>query len=543
MDINKIRIKYTAAFCSIAIFFVVLLTMNYLLVAKTQTGLSLLGQTFNPAISAVLNADRDLYQAKEAELKALLKYGNANSAKYYQDYQENVQQAYDRMHSYKNFMAQYPQAQQKIAQFEGAFLQWKTESQKVFDALNNQDLALATSQSIGASSSSFKQLRSFYNEAGETADEISATTSLQITASVDKGLIWVTVISALVVLMTFLAGIIAPKTMADALEDLSHKIRGLNNGDGDLTKRINSKRKDEIGDLAHEFDQLIEGLASLIQSIVGQSNQVVQGIGEVTLGAQQIQKTSCGQLKSVETIVFAVNELSDAIAGVAQNAQQTSDELSQVNQLTSEGSEITRTAVTEIAGLSQTVNQAASVISKLSENSKDISSVLDVIRGIAEQTNLLALNAAIEAARAGEQGRGFAVVADEVRSLASKTQQSTQSIQTMIETLQQGVEEAVSSIAKGNEATQTSVELSKQTLNALDKISAASHRLATTASQTAEATDEQSKVAADISQNLSLLCDQTNENLQVAELNSKHAQSTSQLANTLTSSVARFKLS
>jgi methyl-accepting chemotaxis protein len=530
-------------FCSLAVILIILVAMNFSLVSMTEKSLVRFGSNFNPAISAVINADRDLYQAKVAELKMLTSVANsAQAAKNYESYKENAKQAYDRIQKYKGLMSDYPDVLEKLNEFERSFNTWKRESDQVFILVNANELEKAKVQSAGISNSTFESLRDFYNIAGESADEKSSADSKNTISSVNYRQNVLLTGSVIVVLLTLFIGVAAPKAMSDALLALSSKLKDLNSGDGDLTQRINSTRKDEIKQVADDFDELIAGLAVLIKSITEQSSKVIDGVDKLDVGAQNINQTSNQQLESVEMIVTAVNEMSYAIAEVSQNAQLTSTEINEVNHLANEGSEITNNAVNEIKGLSLTVGEAAQVISKLSVNSQDIASVLDVIRGIAEQTNLLALNAAIEAARAGEQGRGFAVVADEVRNLASKTQQSTENIQAMIEALQKGVEDAVESINKGNSATQTSVELSQQTLEALDKITLASTRVSDVAAQTATATEEQSQVASDVSKNLTIMSDHINRNHEVSEKNSQLAGETMGLATTLSDSVTRFKL-
>jgi len=543
MNFSSIRVRYTLTFCSIAAFFIILVTMNFLLVSKTEKVMVLLGQNFNTAISAVINADRDLYQARVAELQILTTApGSPEAKEHFQSYQENAGQATDRMAKYKQLLAMYPDILAKLGRFDATYRQWQQASAKVFTLVNRGEIEAAKNQSAGSSKQAFDQLREFYNIAGELADEKSLNLSEETISSVDNQQNALMVVSAIVIILTLIAGITAPKAMADALEHLSFELKGLNQGDGDLTKRINSKRKDEIGLVAGDFDELINGLAELIKSIVAQSSRVIQGVDQLDNGAGKIQETSLHQLESVEMIVTAVNQMSYAIKEVAENAQKTANEIQQVNELTSEGKQITQTTVEEITALSETVANATQVILKLSENSTDIASVLGVIRGIAEQTNLLALNAAIEAARAGEQGRGFAVVADEVRELASKTQQSTEDIQKMIEALQNGVEEAVQSINTGNAATQSTVELSQKTLTALDAISSAAVRVADVAAQTASATEQQSQVAEDVSKNLTILSDHTRNNHECAQENGTMASSTMEHATTLSDSVTRFKL-
>jgi len=269
MDINKIRVKYTLALCSIAFFFIILVSMNYLLVAKTEQGLAYFGSNFNPAISAVINADRDLYQAKVAELNVLQSSpSNQKIAAFYAEYEENAKQAYDRMLLYKKLMAMYPENIRQLNRFDSAFKAWKQESDKVFALVRSNDLAGAKLQSDGASDAAFNELREFYNIAGEIADKTSSEVSEQTISSVVRSQVILTVISTVIVALTLFTGIAAPKAMADALENLSSKLKELNSGDGDLTKRIHTNRKDEIGQVANDFDELINGIAELIRSIV-----------------------------------------------------------------------------------------------------------------------------------------------------------------------------------------------------------------------------------------------------------------------------------
>lgn len=503
--------------------------------------MSLFSSRFNPAISSVLNADRDLYQARVAELQVLVDTNEFDSS--FQDFNENADQAYTRMKTYMSLLDDQPELLGKLNGFDGAFSRWKQSSNSVFDAARAGDLTLARKLSQSRSLAAFVDLRNFFDVAGESLEEVSKQTSSAIITSVDARFTTLAIVSGVVILLTFAAGIVAPKAMSKSLKDLSRELGALNSGDGDLTRRIRSGRKDEIGDVANDLDELMDGLTALIGSIVSESASVISGVAELTDGSEKVQGTSRQQSEKVEVIVTAVTEMSYAVKEVAKNAQLTADSIAEVNTLTEEGRVITNNSVQQIEHLSKTIGNASEVISRLSENSASIASVLDVIRGIAEQTNLLALNAAIEAARAGEQGRGFAVVADEVRSLASKTQESTESINGMIEALQSGVEHAVASIAAGSEASQSTVALSQKTLEALEKINQASSKVADVAVQTATATEEQSQVADEISNNLNVLAQHTQENYEVAENNGALAEKTMVSVKVLSDSVTRFKLS
>ncbi|MCF6442148.1 methyl-accepting chemotaxis protein [Pseudoalteromonas luteoviolacea] len=542
--LRSIRVKYSALFIAISVFFIAVVSINFFLISKTEKSLNEVGNKFNPAISAVINADRDLYQAHSAEQHVL--YSDNLSQNYdiiYRDYKENAKQALERMNKYRELMRDYPSALSPLSGFDRQYQTWLAESQKVFDLMNQGNKTAAIRQSEGAATRSFDALRDYFNAAGEKADTISERVSTQSIAEVQSTLTVILVFSALVIALIVAIGLVAPKRMTIALNDLVAQLREMSQGDGDLTKRINSTRQDEIGDVANEFDKFISGLSELIRTIVDESMTVAQGVESLEKGAKHIHDTCSDQLQSIEVIVTAVNEMSYAIREVAENASSTAEDLAGVNRLTEEGANITNNTVTEINQLSEIIEHAAGTISTVSEDSTNITSVLDVIRGIAEQTNLLALNAAIEAARAGEQGKGFAVVADEVRTLASKTQQSTENIQQMIANLQSGVEQAVTSIEQGNETTHSTVTCSNQTLASLGKIASASQRVSDMAIQTATATEEQSKVTDDISSNLTQMSEGTRLNFDTAVENGEIADQTLLSAQRLREAVGGFKLS
>jgi len=530
-------------FLSAAVFITALILMYVSLISSMEGGLITLGEKFNPAISAVINADRDLYQARAAELE-VISHGEdpTQFETLHKTYRENAQQAIDRMRIFQKLMSKHPSIVQNTQGIEAQYLSWKEASSSVFSLVKAKKLTQAKQVLNGQSLNEFKKLRKYYDTASESADSHSLAMSASILASVTVQETVLLIVSFFVVIGTLAIGFIAPKTMSDALVDLTEKLEDISQGDGDLTKRISSKRSDEIGDIANSLDQFVNDLSVLIGNIANESSQLVSSIDKISDGTQQVNNVSAQQLNEMERIANAVLQMSDAINEVATNAQFTSNEIKQVNELTVKGSEITQATVTTIEGVSKAVGEASQVISQLSENSKDIASVIDVIRGIAEQTNLLALNAAIEAARAGEQGRGFAVVADEVRTLASRTQQSTQDIQKMIENIQQGVTQAVISIEQGHNATHEGVALAKQTLTGLNDISLGTIRVLEIATKTATASEQQSSVANEIKDGLDSLTQSSRANVSTSDHNGALAMETKQFANALSESVSHFKL-
>lgn len=266
---QSIRSRYTFILCGIAVFFVVSIAMSFSLISKVQEGMSLFSSRFNPAISSVLNADRDLYQARVAELQVLVDTNEFDSS--FQDFNENADQAYTRMKTYMSLLDDQPELLDKLNGFDEAFSRWKQSSNNVFDAARTGDLTLARNLSQSRSLAAFVDLRNFFDVAGESLEEVSKQTSSAIITSVDARFTTLAIVSGVVILLTFAAGIVAPKAMSKSLKDLSRELGALNSGDGDLTRRIRSGRKDEIGDVANDLDELMDGLTALIGSIVSES--------------------------------------------------------------------------------------------------------------------------------------------------------------------------------------------------------------------------------------------------------------------------------
>ncbi|WP_442098218.1 methyl-accepting chemotaxis protein [Pseudomonas sp. KB_15] len=244
----------------------------------------------------------------------------------------------------------------------------------------------------------------------------------------------------------------------------------------------------------------------------------------------------------MELVAAAIHEVSYAVQEVAKNAEHAANEVRQADEQARQGQHNIDSSLRQINQLSETIGQAVAVIQSLAQESTQIGSVLEVIRAIAEQTNLLALNAAIEAARAGEQGRGFAVVADEVRLLAQRTQQSTAQIQGMIERLQGNSEAAVNVINASSEAAQQTVEQARQTGESLHQIISALRNLTDLNASIASATLEQSHVVEDINQNVTRAASLAYENAQAADRSNEASQHLGEMAGQLNRLLGQFRV-
>lgn len=303
------------------------------------------------------------------------------------------------------------------------------------------------------------------------------------------------IITIIVVSWIISRGVKPLKHIAESLQDVA-------TGEGDLTARLAVESQDEIGDAARAFNQFMDKIHSMIKEVSRAETGIAQAV--VSLNQQNAQANQQMSEHSLETdkVVTAVTEMSATAREVAQNTNSTAHAIESANEQISAAQHEVNDAVKGIDALVKEVNTTSDAIAELSAQASQITKILSVIGDIAEQTNLLALNAAIEAARAGEQGRGFAVVADEVRSLAGRTQVSTQEIGDMLGTLNHGVEKAVKSMQVSQERGEQTAKDSQAIRSSLSGIAQVVSTIQEMGIQTASAAEEQSLVAEDINQNL-----------------------------------------
>ncbi len=314
-------------------------------------------------------------------------------------------------------------------------------------------------------------------------------------------------IAALGLLVIWLVsrGIAKPlRQMVSMLDDIAQ-------GEGDLTRRLEVNRSDELGDIAKGFNTFLGKLQNMITQVVS-SVQKVSDSSEHT--ADIAIRTNTGvqkQLAEIELVATAVHEMTATAQDVARNATHAAEAANHADRSANQGKQTVQHTADAIAALAQEIGRAVTVVQTLAKDSENINAILVAIRGIAEQTNLLALNAAIEAARAGEQGRGFAVVADEVRNLAQKTQKATEEIQAMIQQLQQGTRDVVKVMEDSQSKTAVSVQQASQAAEALESITQAVSVINDMNTQIASAAEEQSAVAEDINRNVTNIGQVANE--------------------------------
>lgn len=326
------------------------------------------------------------------------------------------------------------------------------------------------------------------------------------------------------------------------LEDINTNLREMSFGNGDLTQRLQVYGNDELGQVAASFNQFVEKIHSIVSRVTEYALKVGSAAGDISERNDQVHRLLSQQNSETDMVAVSMQQMSSAAIDIAKNAETLASTTKAANELNLAAKNEVYNSIDNVRHLAEEISTSAATIHSLEKNVKEIDSVLEEIRGIADQTNLLALNAAIEAARAGEQGRGFAVVADEVRTLASRTQESTAEIQTTIERLQDSTEKAVSMMTQSASNSEDTVVKVDSTGDALSSMTESIAQINQMIAQIATASEQQHQVSNNINVRVSNIAESLNKTEEAANLSSADSQELLSFAKALQAEAQQFRL-
>lgn len=485
-----------------------LLTVNSSVNVYTSWEKSNLTDTLNkqiiPNLFVIEDAYRDLYQATSAVQGLVLSENQADIERHLFEYKENAYKAIPRM-------------QKSAALTDSALMDsdYKSEVQHLVELGKLWLAAYETMVNIPQA-----QWANCYTEKSTEFDQHFAAVRVQlnivkaalesrqtelqheIAAASHRAELVLQVGTAIVILVAILMAFLLLNTIVSPVKNIKEAMEQIASGEGDLRQRIDVNSKDEIGQLAASFNVFVSKIQTTVAQVIESSHTLRKDMNTLKSLTSTIESSTTHQQRDSEAVAAAVNEMQVTSRSVSDNARDAANASQTANVELSNSNAILNATVDSIRSLASEVESANMVINMLDKDVSNIALVVDVIQGIAEQTNLLALNAAIEAARAGEQGRGFAVVADEVRSLASRTQQSTGEIQSMIEKLQIGAANAVDVMLSSQKSSENTISAAGDASRSLSEILKAIALMNEMNSHIATAASQQSTVSDEINSNV-----------------------------------------
>ncbi len=541
---RSLRTKMIFPVVSMVILFSAITLYNSQLFSQQSQATIKLNQSIQPVMDSLEDGYRDLYQVIAAAQGLMLAAGDKSEIEHHtSEFKDNAYRAVPRLESIARLieLGILPNSSKPLLKdLLMATEQWVKSYEQMFESPLQANRIYASNKA--QLSQEFKTIRKNLKLLSKEIENQQVALRAEISKSVSRSKVAleagsVIAISIGVVLTWLLSGwVVAP------IHRLSKTMSEIASGDGDLTQRVSIESDDEVGELGRNFNAFADTVQATVRDVVDCSVGIRNEMEQFGILSEKVATGVGSQQQESEMVATAINEMRVTSTNVSDNAQKAAKASENGSVEVVAAGNILDQTVQSIHGLANEISTANQVINKLDDDVANIASILDVIRGIAEQTNLLALNAAIEAARAGEQGRGFAVVADEVRALASKTQVSTGEIQAMIEKLQSGAKQAVSVMETSQNGSKTTVEQAQSAAVSLAEIHRSIQVINEMNAHIATAANQQTSVSEEVNQNIQRIAENSLSMVGVVELADVASGNLAQQCERLDALVRRFKI-
>jgi hemerythrin-like metal-binding protein len=499
-----------------------------------------LGQQHMPAVSFVAKMRNCVDTFRRSELQFYLK----NSADDFKRYHERMGKMQDELKAAKESYGKLHLSEQEkktLAEFETAWSTYLSTTQKVIDLLKAGSVDEAQMLTRGDGKKFYDQSNKALGDMQVTSQKLADEALLDVHATTSSARNWIIILSIVGLLIGLLLSVATIKAMRAPLRRLANDAEQI--ATGDLGVEVHVDSQDEVGDLSRSFEKMVNSLRELIGRLADSSAEVLKSSGEMQANSEQVASGAEEVALQAMTVATASEEMSATSGDIAQNCMLAAESAKRANNAADHGATVVENSILVMKRIADRVKSSALTVGELGQKSDQIGAIVGTIEDIADQTNLLALNAAIEAARAGEQGRGFAVVADEVRALAERTTRATKEISEMIKVIQQNTQTAVAAMEDGVAEVQNGTAEAARSGEALRNIQDEINAVNLQVQQIATAAEEQTATTSEISGNIHQITDVVNVTAEKARSSYNSAQHLSRLSDELQRVVGQFKLS